>query len=246
MPWRENCDPYYILVSEIMLQQTQVARVEPKFREFIAKFSDVKSLANADLADVLRTWNGLGYNRRAKFLHDAAKMICENFGGEIPSQIIDLVKLPGVGPNTAGAIAVYAFNRAEIFVETNIRTVILHYFFADQHDVTDAEICEKLEQILDTDSPREFYWAMMDLGAELKSTIGNVSRRAKNYTKQSKFDGSVRQIRGEILRKLAERPMARTEILRKIDDERTAKIIDDLRREKLIHEKQGKLRLGNG
>lgn len=244
MPWRENLDPYWILVSEIMLQQTQVSRVEPKFREFVAKFPDIETLAKADLADVLVAWNGLGYNRRAKFLWQSAQMICESFGGEVPREISQLIQLPGVGENTAGAIAAYAFNEPAIFIETNVRTVILHNFFADRDGVTDAEIREKLNTIINRDHPRAFYWAIMDYGTELKSTLGNVSRRAKSYAKQSKFDGSDRQIRGHILRILGEKSLAKTELSQEIGDPRFDKIMADLLCENLIHEKQGKIRLG--
>ena len=131
MPWREDTRPYYVLVSELMLQQTQVPRVVPKFEAFIAVFPDEKALAAATLADVLKLWQGLGYNRRAKFLHEAAKMIVQEFGGVFPKSEADIMRLPGVGKNTAGAIIAYAFNMPSIFVETNVRTVYIHHFFAD-------------------------------------------------------------------------------------------------------------------
>ena len=123
MPWRDDTRPYYVLVSELMLQQTQVDRVIPKFDAFITRFPDEAALAAASLADVLTLWSGLGYNRRAKYLHDAAKMIMAEFSGIFPTTYDELVKLPGVGPNTAGAIMTYAYNQPVVFIETNVRTV---------------------------------------------------------------------------------------------------------------------------
>lgn len=130
MPWREDTRPYYVLVSEIMLQQTQVERVIPKFEAFIDKFPSTKELAKASLADVLTMWSGLGYNRRAKFLHEAAQMIENEFGGTFPDALQELVKLPGVGVNTAGAIVAYSFNQPVSFIETNVRTVYFYQFHA--------------------------------------------------------------------------------------------------------------------
>ena len=128
MPWREDTRPYFVLVSELMLQQTQVSRVIPKFKEFIKHFPDERALASASLGDVLKQWQGLGYNRRAKYLHEAARMIVDEFGGEFPKDQKDMQRLPGVGKNTAGAIAAYSFNQPSVFVETNIRTVFIHHF----------------------------------------------------------------------------------------------------------------------
>lgn len=203
MPWREDTRPFYVLVSELMLQQTQVTRVIPKFKAFIATFPDEAALAQASLADVLKLWQGLGYNRRAKFLHEAAKMIVSDFGGMFPSDEKELLKLPGVGKNTAGAIRAYAFNQSSIFVETNIRTVYIHHFFNDRFDIDDKEIVEKLEQTIDHEHPREFYWALMDYGSWLKSEgIRNISS-SKHYKKQSALSGSMREARGAILRQLS-------------------------------------------
>lgn len=202
MPWRQDTRPYYVLVSELMLQQTQVERVIPKFQAFIATFPTVKALAAASLADVLKLWQGLGYNRRAKFLHEAAKIVVREFGGDFPAGEAELLKLPGVGKNTAGAIRVYAFNQPSIFVETNVRTVYLHHFFADEEAVMDAQIIEKLRETIDYEQPRAFYWALMDYGAYLKSQgIRNI-RQSKQYVRQSPLRGSVREVRGQIIRAL--------------------------------------------
>ena len=203
MPWRNDTRPYYILVSELMLQQTQVGRVIPKFSAFISAFPDESSLASASLADVLKQWQGLGYNRRAKYLHDSARRIVSVFNGNFPENSDDILSLPGVGKNTCGAILAYAFNRPSIFVETNIRTVFIHHFFAGYDTVSDAAIHEILASTIDDEHPREFYWALMDYGSWLKANgIRNISR-SKHYTKQSSLDGSVRQMRGSIIKVLA-------------------------------------------
>lgn len=175
LPWRQMTDPYAIMVSEIMLQQTQVSRVIPKYHEFLRQFPNVQSLAAARLGDVLRAWSGLGYNRRAKYLWQAAQAIADDFGGKFPDSRDQLVQLPGIGANTAGAILAYAFNQPTVFVETNIRTVYLHHFFADTEAISDVQIRKLLEQTLDHEQPREFYWALMDYGASLGAAGGGVT-----------------------------------------------------------------------
>ncbi len=202
MPWREDTRPYYVLVSELMLQQTQVERVAPKFTAFIARFPDEKSLAGASLADVLVLWSGLGYNRRAKFLWQAARKIVDELAGTFPSEYDGLIALPGVGPNTAGAILAYAFNKPALFIETNIRTVFFHHFFPDDEKVDDKQLLEILEKAIDSEHPREFYWALMDYGAFLKKNRAGAIRRSKHYKKQSALKGSVREVRGQIIRSL--------------------------------------------
>lgn len=201
MPWREDTRPYYVLVSELMLQQTQVARVIPKFESFIDAFPTEHELASASLANVLKLWQGLGYNRRAKFLHEAAKEAIRR--GSFPDTKEALIKLPGVGKNTAGAILAYSFNQPSIFIETNIRTVYIHHFFNDQFDIDDKQLIELLEQTIDQEHPREFYWALMDYGSWLKSNgVRNISS-SKHYKKQSPLAGSVREMRGMIIRNLS-------------------------------------------
>lgn len=202
MPWREDTRPYYVLVSELMLQQTQVSRVIPKFEAFIAQFPDENTLARASLADVLKLWQGLGYNRRAKFLHEAAKMVVDL--GLFPNTFDDLMQLPGVGKNTAGAIMAYSFNYPAIFVETNIRTVYFHHFFENEETVDDKQIIEKLIQTVDTEHPREFYWALMDYGSWLKAQGVGRLQQSKHYTKQRALKGSIRETRGAIVRLLSQ------------------------------------------
>ncbi len=233
MPWRDDTRPYYVLVSELMLQQTQVDRVIPKFIAFITAFPDEQVLARASLAEVLVLWQGLGYNRRAKFLHDAARQVVE-WGG-FPTEPHDLQRLPGVGPNTAGAICAYAFNQPALFVETNVRSVYLHHYFADSDVVDDTQIKEVLARTIDTEHPREFYWALMDYGSTLKRQgVGGI-RRSKHYKKQSALKGSVREIRGQIIATLSEGAMTRVALKQAVVyDERFEKALDGLARDGLI------------
>ena len=203
MPWRQDTRPYYVLVSEIMLQQTQVDRVVPKFTAFIEAFPDISVLAKAPLAEVLRLWTGLGYNRRAKFLHEAAKMITNEYNGRFPETVETLMTLPGVGVNTAGAIMAYSFNLPVIFIETNVRTVYFHHFFSDNELVSDKELREVVTRTTDTEHPREWYWAIMDYGSYLKRQgVGRIDK-SKHYKKQSALKGSVREVRGLIIKALA-------------------------------------------
>lgn len=235
LPWRQpepdgTFDPYKIMVSEVMLQQTQVARVIPKYEAFLAQFPSLQSLSAASLADVIKAWSGLGYNRRAKFLWQAAQAI----GAPFPDTREGLSALPGIGMNTAGAILAYAYNQPVVFVETNIRTVYIHHFFADRTDVHDKELLPFIEKTLDREMPREWYWALMDYGVFLKSTVGNMSQNSKHYTKQSTFQGSKRQIRGEVLRQLRDGPLEVSKLHERIPDERLTAVLQDLASEKLI------------
>jgi A/G-specific adenine glycosylase len=249
MPWRTvridgPIDPYTVLVSEIMLQQTSVERVTPKFKEFIRRFPSFEDLARARLSSVLKVWNGLGYNRRAKFLHQAAQTVVRNFGGILPPSTQELITLPGVGPGTAGAILAYAFNQPALFIETNIRTVYIHHFFYDRTDVPDTAILEYLDQTLDRHHPREFYWRLMDYGTLLKKEHGNLSRRARAYVKQSKFAGSKRQIRGQVLSQLATHAMTRQQLKTAITDNRLPDVLVSLQTEGLITKKKQHFVLG--
>ena len=203
MPWRDNTEPYFVLVSELMLQQTQVDRVIPKFELFMRTFPTIDALAAAPLADVLTVWSGLGYNRRAKFLHEAARKVAAEYAGIIPGTYDGLVSLPGVGPNTAGAILVYSFNTPSVFIETNVRTVYFHHFFQDQPLVTDKELSVLVSQTIDQEHPREWYWAVMDYGSYLKKQGGGRLDKSSHYKKQAPLKGSLREVRGLILKKLA-------------------------------------------
>jgi A/G-specific adenine glycosylase len=251
MPWRipalrlegDELDPYPILVSELMLQQTQVARVIPKYEMFMKLFPTVGALADAPLADVLSAWTGLGYNRRAKFLHQAARMVRDEFGGTFPKAAAELVRLPGVGPNTAGAIAAYAYDAPSLYLETNIRTVLIHHFFQDRGDVTDAELMPYLRASLPDENYREWYWALMDYGSYLKATVGNLSRRSRGYVRQSTFHGSQRQVRGAVLKTLVAGASDLAALTENLPDERLPEVLADLVREGLVEEFAGRYQL---
>lgn len=246
MPWRKDMRPYYVLVSELMLQQTQVVRVVPKFEAFVKKFPDFEALAKAPLSSVLAIWIGLGYNRRARFLHASAQRVVEVFCGELPDDRGRLESLPGIGPNTAGALLAYAFNQPVIFVETNIRTVYLHHFFAGKTEVSDKDIIPLLEATIDKIHPREWYWALMDYGTYLKATNGNNISRSKHYKKQSPLKGSLREMRGEILRQLNGRRVSAEKLEVILDDPRFLPALEGLKRDGLVEETGGVLYLTGG
>lgn len=199
LPWRKTQDPYKILVSEVMLQQTQIPRVLEKYREFLRVFPTVRVLAVAPARNVLRIWQGLGYNRRALYLQRAAQQIVSAYKGRFPQSVHELEILPGIGPYTARAVAVFAWNEPEVLLETNIRRVMLHFFFPDQDRVPDSLVESLLKTVLDTSDPRVWYWALMDYGAGPLKKIPNPNRRSKHYVKQSKFEGSRRYVRAQVL-----------------------------------------------
>jgi A/G-specific adenine glycosylase len=239
LPWRQpeldgSFDPYKILVSELMLQQTQVPRVIPKFVTFVEAYPSFKSLAIAPLSDVLKMWSGLGYNRRAKFLLQTAQLVTGQYSGKLPMTHADLVALPGVGNNTAGAIRAYAFNEPVVFVETNIRTVFIHHFFNGQEKVPDSLLMPLIQECTPPDCARTWYWALMDYGTHLKQTVGNVSQSSSSYAKQTPFHGSRRRIRGQVLRLLADGPHTLERLDWKVSDERLQGVLDDLVKEGFI------------
>ncbi len=223
-----------------MLQQTQVNRVIPKYYAFLQKFPNVQALADARLGNVLRLWQGLGYNRRAKYLWQSAQVTSKEHNGIFPDNQQDLTQLPGVGINTAGAICAYAYNQPVIFIETNIRTVYIHHFFNNREDVTDKELKLIIEETLDQEHPREWYWALMDYGAFLKSTVGNKSTQSKHYAKQSRFEGSKRQVRGLVLKSLADNArMSKNNLYAIINDQRLNDVLKELCSEGMITLKKG-------
>ena len=217
LPWRTTRDPYRIVVSEIMLQQTQVERVLRKYRLFVKTFPDFSSLAEASLRDILTVWQGLGYNRRAISLKNIAKSVVTKFGGEIPSSEEALIKLPGIGRYTSSAIITFAYNKPAVLIETNIRTVFIYFFFRNKNYVKDTEIVPLIEKTIDKKNPREWYYALMDYGVMLKKVHSNLSMKSAHYQRQSPFHGSNRQIRGMILKLLVEKPgLSQKEIIMKI------------------------------
>ena len=239
LPWRPpeleehdgQLDAYKILVSEFMLQQTQVARVVEKYRAFITQFPTIEVLAQASVAEVLSYWQGLVYNRRALYLHQAAQSLC-NVNGMWEETF--LVTLKGIGPNTAAAICVYAYNIPLIFIETNVRTVYLHHFFRDQEGVNDNQLLPLLNKTLEKERPREWYWALMDYGSYLKKKLPNPGRGSHHYKKQSAFEGSQRQLRGSVLALLLEQPRSITELKMLHNDPRLKRVLADLEKEGFI------------
>lgn len=206
LPWRRpsRLRPYPILVSELMLQQTQVERVVPKYLAFLRTWPSARALAAAERGSVIRAWQGLGYNRRAKYLHELAQQVTVKNRGQLPRDQQALRALPGVGPYTAAAVQVFAYNQPKMLIETNVRQVYFHHFFTGQVAVSDQELVPLIERTVSTDRPREWYWALMDYGSYLKRTTRNLSSESRHYVKQSPFKGSDREIRGAILRQLSE------------------------------------------
>lgn len=234
--WRSTDDPYHITLSEIMLQQTQTARVAIKYTEFIQQFPTLYTLADAPLRQVLEAWQGLGYNRRGKFLHDMARIIVAEHAGIIPDDPQVLQTLPGIGTYTSGSICAFAYNKPTVFIETNIRAVYLHTFFQGSRTIADKELMPLIAATIDQDNPRDWYYALMDYGAYLKKSVINPCRKSKHHAIQSKFEGSDRQIRGMILRLLLKDSMTLQELCAVINREpvRIARIVEQIHTEGLI------------
>lgn len=237
LPWRQTTDSYRILVSEIMLQQTQVERVVPYYTKFLETFPTAEALAKAPLSEVLTLWQGLGYNRRARMLHEAAKAAVEDFDGKVPATEEALLTLPGVGPYTAGAVAAFAGNQDSIFIETNIRTAVLHNFFEDAKEVPDADIKVILEKAYPKGRAREWYSALMDYGSSLKRAGVKRNSQVKGYVSQKAFKGSDREARGAILRALVEGSCGNAMLLELLGHERREQMalqLEKLRVEGLV------------
>lgn len=251
MPWRKDTRAYYILLSEVMLQQTQVERVKTKFVEFVKEFPDWNSLAEAKQSRVVSLWQGLGYNRRALYLCRCAETVVNNYNGNLPKNSTELQQLPGIGPNTAGAIMAFAYDQPVVFIETNIRRVLLHEFFVGKESVDDSELIPILEKIIaqlpgSQFSSRTFYWAMMDYGTYLKQQVPNPNRRSKHYTKQSQFVGSTRQLRGLILKELLRSPQQKSVLqtaVNEVDSERFNIVINSLLKDGFVIQQGERIQL---
>jgi len=255
LPWRQTqaINPYAIFVSEVMLQQTQVARVVGKYGEFLAALPDFAALADAPVAHVLALWQGLGYNRRALNLQRAAQQIVRDYGGELPREPTELIKLPGIGPGTAGSLAAFAYDSPVAFIETNIRRVFIHEFFgvhvAAGEQIGDDEILPLVEATLDRNRPRRWYWALMDYGAMLGTKLTaakkpNPNRASRHYSRQSAFVGSHRQLRGElILWFLAHKSGDLAALKLDFEDPRLETALQELIHEGFIEQKARKYRL---
>lgn len=229
LPWRHDITPYRVVASEIMLQQTQASRVAKKFDSFLARFPDWKSLADAPTIDVLQEWQGLGYNRRALNLQRLAQTI----NGKLPKTYAELLDLPGIGPNTAGSILAFAWNLPHPFIETNIRTVFIHFFFKNSRGkVHDKKLMPLItEALLDKrnqNNPREWYYALMDYGSYLKQIEVNPSRKSKHHVRQTKFKGSNRELRSQILKMVLKGARTEEEIVKEFPDKKEEIIIKNI------------------
>jgi A/G-specific adenine glycosylase len=220
-----------------MLQQTQVKRVIEKYGPFLRRFPDIASVVRAPLHAILEQWQGLGYNRRALALKRLAGIVANHYGGRVPSAIEALRALPGVGAATAGAVLAFAFNQPAVFIETNIRSVFIHFFFPGRGDVKDGEILPLVAQTLDAKRPRQWYYALMDYGVALKEQHTNPGRRSAHYTRQSPFEGSLRQVRGKIIKTVVAKPgLTETALVRAIgrDTKVVRQALEQLRQEGFI------------
>lgn len=219
LPWRNIDDAYAVLVSEVMLQQTQVPRVLPRWKRFLSRFPTVDALASASSADVLEEWQGLGYNRRALALKRACDICSAEHGGVLPSTVEELQALPGIGPATAAGVVAFAHNRPALYLETNVRTVFLHELFPERDAVPDRTIAPLVALTCPSDNPRAWYYALLDYGAHLKATVPNPSRRSAHHARQSAFAGSRRQKRAELVRcVLAEPGISERELLARLNE----------------------------
>lgn len=238
LPWRRRRTPYRVLVSEIMLQQTQVSRVLDKYPAFIRRFPDFPALARARRTSVQKMWQGLGYNRRAIALADIAKEIMRVHAGRLPREEAKLLVLPGIGEGTAGALRAFAFDLPAVFIETNIRRVFIYFFFRGKKNVPDRDIFPLIEQTLDKRHAREWYYALMDYGAMLgKREKENPNTKSAHYKKQTPFKGSRRELRGKVLKLLLEHPRAGEEAISKklgVSMKKTKEILASLRKDGLV------------
>jgi A/G-specific adenine glycosylase len=246
MPWRITRDPYRIVVSEVMLQQTQVSRVFPKYKEFIKAFPTFTTLADAPNAKVLKVWSGMGYNRRALYLKALSRIVVDRYSGRLPDDPKTLMEFPAIGSATAGSIAAFSYNKPTVFIETNIRRTFIHFFFSNKTRVDDKEILLLVAQTVDKKNPREWYFALMDYGAMLAKQVENPNRKSKHYVKQKAFEGSDRKIRGEVLRiLLGSRSVTKKGLCNrlKLDSLKGELILSALMREGFLTKVKGKYQL---
>jgi len=239
-PFRQNITPYNVLISEIMLQQTQTGRVTEKFLNFKEEFPNFLALSKAPLEDVLKAWQGLGYNRRAIALKKIADIIINDYQGTLPDSIEILKTFPQIGHNTASSVAAFAFNKPSVFIETNIRRVYIYFFFHSKNNIPDKVIIPIVEKTLDKTNPRNWYYALMDYGVMLKKLYPDLNKKSAHYRKQAPFKGSNRQIRGELLKLLL-----RAKLLKKFEIENKFKNInsDKLKAILIQLEKEGFIKI---
>ena len=242
-----------------MLQQTQVPRVLEKYKEFLEEFPTVYVLSHASLRDVLKVWSGLGYNRRGKFLHDAAKMITIKHRGSVKDATTGR-KIPGIGPYTRAAVRVFAFDEPHTLLETNVRAAFIHHFASGKSGsvlrslgeaglISDKQLLPLMEEAAEEQDPRDWHWALMDYGAHVKKKHQNPARRSSTYAKQSKFEGSPRQLRGAVLRELNASAKTESDIYLKtsgtnyVRKSQLKTVLASLKRDGLIRFHAGKWRI---
>jgi A/G-specific adenine glycosylase len=232
LPWRHTRDPYAILVAEIMLQQTGVERVRPKYEAWLARFPTLRALAAAPRSEVIRLWSGLGYNNRAVRLHDVARQVVDRHGGHLPETMEGLLKLKGIGRYTAGAVACFAHEQDVVFMDTNIRRVLGRIFLGPAGDAPtlgEKGLHELAEQVLPRGRAWAWHQALMDLGATVCTDAmpaclvcplhgpcraafraGRLAREARaayrTRPKEGPWRGSTRYYRGRIVAALAALP----------------------------------------
>jgi len=263
-PWRRTRDPYRVLVAEVMLQQTQAARVEPAFARFLRAFPSLRALARAPLREVLVAWDGLGYNRRAVALAEAARRIAREHGGRVPRDPTALRSLPGVGPYTAAAVASIAFGLPAATVDTNVRRIVSRVT-AGAEDLGAGRVRELAQAWLDPRDPGAWNQALMDLGRELcrprprcepcplrtgcRYAAGHRSVVAPRRKDAEPFAGSMRQLRGAVVRALRRLPSATVDELTRTvgaDGERVAEAVRRLSAEGLLERAGRRVRLASG
>lgn len=230
-PWRKTTDPYHIMVSEFMLQQTQTARVVPKYLAFIDKFPTLESLANSENREILELWSGLGYNRRAIWLKEAAQNILSL--GTFPKNHIELKKIKGIGNYTSRAIIIFAFNADVATVDTNIRRIFIHEGFATE-ETKEKELFDIAQQLLPKNRSSEYHSALMDYG---NTILTSAKTKIKPKTTQSKFKGSTRQYRGLIIKYLTiHHAASKSEIIKEcsIPEEKADEIFSKLEKDRLL------------
>lgn len=245
LPWRRTRDPYKILVSEVMLQQTQVERVVERYKTFIREFPSWRALSEAAPREVIAAWMGLGYYRRALNLHRAARHVCGVHRGRAPQTVEGLRELPGVGEYTAAAVAAFAYGAPAPMIETNIRALYLYVYFPKRRAVSDKEIMGKVQETVYGPDPRTWFYALMDLGSDLKRRVRGINRRSRHHVRQSPFKGSQREARAAILRLLThQKSMSRAEILRRFTtrSEQAERALASLLKDELVR-KNGSGRL---
>lgn len=247
LPWRDTHDPYAILLSEVMLQQTQVSRVMGRWEQWLETFPTIADLASAPLPPVLELWQGMGYNRRALNLKRCAEEVVAMHDGVVPSDKKALLALPGIGPSTSAGVRIFAFRQPDMYLETNVRAVFIHELFPGRESVADKELVSLVEATCPQDARvRAWYYALLDYGAHLKKTMPNPTHRSKHYTRQSKFEGSHRQKRAYLLRRVIDDALSTEDLARDLAQSERASgrqepsveevraILDELEREGFV------------